>query len=396
MFHIKRIVMVFCMLIFCTGITEAATPDKLTQLLIRHATGETISRESVPKDLGRDDLTNWNAHGRGVGSQNLPMIARAAVGDYQWMAKLARLERKEGIFGRELGSPSFYFFMPVASKMVALRDARKAGAKEDADAIRLSLRAVWAYESLLAVDTPRTSTWMNASGDIIKGKGDSGWYQGLTVAVAGERWHSDRVLNHDDHGVFLNWALNWTPRKNPQIKKLDSKTDGWWPNVVAHLIKRTSYSTSSPAEPFGLTDDERAILKRVIKADPEAVKEAVKWLSEFGVYKNSRIRMRRTTRGTEAVFFKTSNGNKPAHAATSITTKGVWKSIRPSFYKGVGANKGYRVWIENGIIFADSQAGFGKKVSMTELGGKLLYELEIEGQTVKLRQGETSKEQDTK
>ncbi|MHB9004769.1 MAG: hypothetical protein ACYC6C_12025, partial [Coriobacteriia bacterium] len=368
MFHLKRMIMIMilCMLIFSTSITtNAATPNKLTQMLVRHAAGETISMEGITKDLGRDDLTNWNAHGKGVGSQNLPMIARAAVGDYQWMAKLARLERKEGIFGRELGSPSFYFFMPVASKMVSLRDARKAGAKEDAEAIRLSLRAVWTYESLLAVDSPRTSTWMNASGNIVKGNGDSGWYKGLTVAVAGERWHSERDLNHDEHGVFLNWALDWTPRKNPQIKNLNSKTDGWWPNVVALLINRTSYSASSPAEPFGLTDDERAILKRVIKADPEAVKEAVKWLKEFGVYKNSRIRIRRTTKGVEAVFFKSSNGNKPAHAATSITTKGEWKTIRPSFYKGVGANKGYHVWIENGVIFADSNPGFGRKVSMT-------------------------------
>ncbi|MHB1459355.1 MAG: hypothetical protein ACYC0V_20790 [Armatimonadota bacterium] len=378
----------------CAGIANAATPDKLVQMIIRHAAGQRISNDDLSqKDLWRDDVSGWNARGRGVGSQNLPMIARAAIGDHKWMADLARLERKEGIFGRELGSPGFYFSMPMVSKMVSLRDARKSGAKKDAEAIRLSLRAVWAYESLLAVNTPRRSTWMNASGDVLKGKGDSSWYKGLTIAVAGERWHSDRFLDHDDHGVFLSWALDWPQRSNTKIRNPGAKPGGWWADAVAHLIKKTSYTAASSSEPFGLTDDERAVLRRVIEGDSEAVEQAVEWIREFGVYEKNDIRIRRTTEGTEVVFFKTSNGNKPAHAATSVTTKGVWRTIRPGFYKGVGANKGYRVWIENKTVYAEAESGFGRKVSMPELGGDLLYEVELKGRESKLTQSSAIKQE---
>lgn len=380
-------ILMLIMLVLYPAYIFAATPDELVKLLIKHAAGQTVSSQGLEKDLWKDDLKDWNKSGRGIGSQNLPVIARAAVGDYKWIAQLAKLERKEGIWGRELGSPGFYFYMPVAAKMVALRDAREAASKDEEQAIRLNLRAIWAYEALAAVNTPRTSTWMNLAGDVIRGKGDAEWYDGLTVAVAGERWRSWDYIDHDDHGAFLGWALDWVPRKYDKMGDLNSTDDGWWYTVVAHISKSRSYSASISPEPFGLTNSERSVLRRVVKGDVKAAKTAVGWIDDFGIYKDYDVRIRRTTDGTEVVFFRSTNGNKPAHAATSVTTKGVWRSICPSFYKGTGANKGYRVWIDNGYVYAECDPGAGKKVRMPELKGDLIYEIRLKGRDISFTGG---------
>jgi len=368
-------------------IAHAAGPDTLLGSLTDHATGKTVPRDAVARYLWKrgDDISCWNGCGKAVGSQNRPVAAEAAIGNYQWLANLARLERREGIFGRELGSPGYYFYVPIAAKMVALCDARKAGDKKAAQALADNLRAIWAYESLLAIPTARTSTWANLSGNIKTGKGDANWYKGLTVAVAGERWRPDLYLDHDPHGAFLSWALNWQPRRVRNGGRLLEKGK-WWMNVVGHLVNKDRYAAHAPPEPFGLTQHDRDQLRAVIKGDPAAVRWAVRIVGEYGVYKTYRIRIRRTTKGTEIVFFHSANGNKPAHAATSLTTTGAWRTIRPGYYRGTGANGGFKVWIKDGTIHATCAQGRGERVSMPELGGKVLYEVDLKGHDVELHQ----------
>jgi hypothetical protein len=345
--------------------------------LFRRAKGERIDPAEVQRYLWKQaDLTNWNSFG---GSQNHPVIAEAATGDFPWVADLARLEREEGIFGRELGAPGYYFYFPVAAKMVALRDARQAGAAADAEAIRLSLRAVWAYESLVALETSRTSTESNLSGQIMRGSGNAQHHTGLTVAVAGQRWRSHAYTDHDDHGTFLGWALDWSPRSMRGGTRLRSR-GMWWANTVAVLLGTDSYRAPAAPEPFGLTAAERETLRRVVRGDVAAAREAVGWLAEFGVFRRVRMRLRRTALGAEVVNLFHVNGNKPAHAATSLTREGLWRTIRPAHYRGVGANKGYSVRIEGGLIIAN--AADGVRVEQPELGGELLWEVDCNGRVV--------------
>ena len=381
-------------LIYLAGFTsvplQAAKAVDPAEALFLHARGQTIAREQLPREHfwpHELDLSLWNKDGKAIGSQNHPVIAHAAIGDYRWIAALARIEEKEGLFSRELGSPGFYFYMVVAAKMVGLRDARAAGpeAEADARAIANNLRAIWAYEALTAVPTPRTHTWASLSGNIHEGPGDADQYQGLTTAVAGERWKSQSYLKHDDHGAFLSWAIDWQPRHDDSN---NLRAQGWWwKNTVAVLADRDTYEEKAPPEPFGLTAGDREKLRAIVHGDSEAVRWAVGILSDYGVWRSYRIRQRRTTLGTETVFFVSTNGNKPNHPATSITNEGFWRTIRPSDYHGgVGANRGMRTWIEDGMIHSTVKEA-GKSVEMPELGGNLIYEVDYEGRQVSLKLG---------
>lgn len=365
------------------------------------ATGKGISYAELPEkskiwNKGMD-FTCWNGsnhqscgNGFAIGSQNHPVMAAMGWGDYKWIAELCRWEKGNGIFGRELGAPAYYFANVVACKLIALRDARAAGDYTDAKDIAESLRCVWAYDALVASATPRKNCWINLHGQIYTNAGDAAGYDGLTVAAAGDRWHTETNISSDSHGIFLTWAIDWQPRSTTPNKNLLTSNGKWWMENTAQLTGVSHFNLTTDPEVFGLNAAERQKLQDVVNGDVNAALWAAQVVANFGTWKDPnvpvadcfhKIRMRKTTDGTEIIYFNATNGNKPCQAATQIFNNGDYKSIRPNFYHGTGANNGYVCWVANGLIQADAP-GDGAYVSMPEMGGTILWEVNIDGSAV--------------
>jgi hypothetical protein len=344
-------------------------------------------RGEMPRNGG--DFRCWNGCPF-VGSQNIPVVAAAAAGDFQWVAGLARWERQEGLYGSEIGSPGFYYGAVADAKMVALRDARRANRPDLASDIALALRAAWAYDSLVALETPRTSVWAELAGEgPISGPGNAETYLGLTVAVAGNRWNGrdggDRWRVQDTHSTMLTWALDWSPRRAPEHGVLRNPRRGRG-NVVAFLAGVDDYSAPVPPELFGLTSEEREILRRVVRGDVAAARTAAGWLADFGVLRKWSFTLTRTAQGVQTIFWGPwPNPNKPPHAATSVTTTGEWRTIRPSRWgrrngQTVG---GHEVHFEGDEIVAS--VWNTPPVRMPRLAGDLVWEVTLQGQKVTFR-----------
>lgn len=332
---------------------------------------------------GSRNFTCWNdpqlCNQSGLGSQNEPVLAACAVGDYGWIAALAVKEKQDGFFGREIGSPGFYFYSVVAAKMAALHMARQANDQVAVDRLMQNLRAIWTYEALLAVDTPRVSGRADLSGVVQNVGGDTGSYDGLTVAVAGERWKSTRYLTHDAHGEFLSWALDWPRARMPGNKNtVQEATSRGWDDIVGIVTGRTDYRSSTNPLFFGLNLHQRDVLRGVVEGDVSAVAEAVPWLRPANLNHRYNTRIRRTTLGTEVIFFNVTNGNKPPHGATSMTDAGHWSTIRAG--KGnSGAALGHQIVISGGTIYNYTSDPDGGTASMPELGGSVIYEVWLTG-----------------
>lgn len=344
------------------------------------------------------NFTCWNGdmscnNKYAIGSQNHPVMAAMGWGDYKWMAQLCRYEKGHGIFGRELGAPAYYYANVVACKIMALRDARAAGAYTDAKDISESLRCSWAYDALVAAATPRKNCWINLHGQIYTNSGDAATYNGLTVAAAGDRWHTEDNISSDSHGIFLSWALDWQPRSTSPSKNLLTSNGGWWQENTAHCTGVPYYNQATDPEAFGLTAADRQKLVDCVNGDASAALYAAQIVANFGTWKDPgvfqlvpdcyhKIRMRKTSLGAEIIYFNATNGNKPCQSATQIFNNGDYKSIRPNFYHGTGANSGYTCWVANGLIQADAP-GDGAYVSMPEMGGTILWQVDIDGSEVK-------------
>ncbi len=341
------------------------------------------------------NFTCWNGdlsctHSFAIGSKNHPVIAEEGHGNYQWVAALCRYEKQHGIWGRELGAPAYYYANVIAPKMTALRDARAAGDYSAAKDIAESLRCVWAFDALTAIATPRVNAHINIAGQITNNAGDAAFYNGLTCATAGDRWHTEANINHDAHGEYLSWALDWQGRSVSPVRNLLTSNGKWWQEITAQLGGKAYYTQSMDPEVFGLNATDRQKLIDVVNGDVNAAKWAAQVVAGFGTWKDPNVnvadcyvkmRLRRTSLGTETVYFNSTNGNKPTQAAAQIFFNGDYYSIRPAFYHGVGANHGYSCWVANGLIQADCP-GDGAYVSIPEMGGSNLWQVDIDGSSI--------------
>jgi hypothetical protein len=333
------------------------------------------------------DLSNWNGGGGAVGSQNLPLIAEAAVGNYQFFAELARLSQREGNFGREFGSPFFYFSFPIAAKMSALRDARRAGDTAAADAIAADLKTTWTIWSLAAVPVGRSSSVMKVGGSTYNN--GPGAFSGTAVAVAGERWESHvppQGLAGDELSPLLAWALD-LPRSRirPGTANLLQVPEerSWWDTMIAHMAGIGDFQATTPPEIWGLSAADRESLRRIVQGNASGLDAALATIrAGGGVWRDMVVRIRRTSEGVETVFFRPTNGNKPSQIVTSVTNNGAWTSMRPCFRNMSGANAGVRVWIENGAVQATGDPFQCVPASQAELGGNLIYSVVLRGQSI--------------
>ncbi len=337
-------------------------------------TGVKPTEQSVLKYLRPQRTEGWNSFG---GSQNLSPMAFAAMGDYQFFQELAGVEESEGIGSREFGSPGFYFSMPIAAKIVALRDARAAGDSAAANAIARNLLETWTVWSMVAIEGQRTSITANSGGTITTSGGDS-QRRGLVIAVAGDRWNSTGTASSyqsSDLETILSWALD-VPRSGNN-RSLRQTKDFWWDTIIAHAIGVDRYSDSTSPEVWGMTAQDRSNLQKLVRGDTSVLPWALSIVSP-GLFERYNVRMRRTTEGVETVLLSSSNGNKPAQAATSITNGGVVHTMRPCVGNASGQNQGYNVTIADSTVTATGNPDRCFTVSQPELGGSVIYEVNFD------------------
>lgn len=357
------------------GGAGATSPAERAALALHTYTrsGQHATDPVVLDHLRSNRLEGWNSFG---GSQNIAPMAHAATGDYQFLAELADVENSEGIGSREVGPAVFYFGMPIAAKIVALRDARAAGDSVSADAIARNLLQTWTLWSLVAVDHKRTSIFANAAGVETEASNNTN-VNGLTVAVAGDRWASDgtaQTYRNHEIAEILSWALD-VPRSMGN-KNLLTSGEWWWDTIIGTAIGSASYSASTPAEKWGMSESDRQKLVSIVNGDTSALPWALSVISP-GLFESYKIRMRRTTEGVETIVMQNANNNKPTQAATSITNSGAVMTMRPCT-GDASSNGGYGASVANGVVTASGAAPRCTTVTQPELGGTVLYEVNFD------------------
>jgi hypothetical protein len=325
-----------------------------------------------------------------AGSKNTPVIAAAALALWLVIAKMCEREATQGLFGLEHGAPTgFYFGEPITAKMLTLRELLILGKQAEALQVARALRAAWAWDALTAFPVGRLRDRVLIA-DRERTSETPALCNGLTVAVAGNRWTPrDRdgadigPTSEDAHSALSAAALDWQPRagRAKQFK-----------GALAAILGVHDYTASTPAALWGLTDEERTILTRVVQGDVAAAREASTWI--FGCKPARppadpdpwRFRLRRTTEGVESIFFGPwPNPNKPARAATQVLADGSWIGLQPSHNKDDPA-QGYHVELRDGQIVASSDQSNGAH-SIPELGGALLWQVDVVGLDVSFTGG---------
>lgn len=337
-------------------------------------TGTHSTDPAVLNHLRSNRLEGWNSFG---GSQNIAPMAHAAVGDYQFLEELANVENQEGIGSRELGPAVFYFAAPTAAKIVALRDARAAGDSAAADAIAHNLLQTWTLWSLVAIDHKRTSILANAAGTETEANNNTN-VQGLTVAVAGDRWATEGTAqSYRNHEIaeLLSWALD-VPRSKEGNQNLRAGSSTGLDSTIAHAIGTDRYNDSTPAEKWGMSESDRQKLVSIVNGDTSALPWALSVISP-GLFESYKVRMRRTTEGVETIVMQNANNNKPTQAATSITNSGAVMTMRPCTGNS-SSNGGYGASVANGVVTASGAAPRCTTVTQPELGGSVLYEVNFD------------------
>jgi hypothetical protein len=361
----------------------------LTDSMDRRARGEKVleTRELRREaDYLRSALATDSWTFGPVGSTNTPMYASAALGRWADIAAACRLEQTEGLFGAELGAPSgFYYAGVLAVKLLALRELRRAGEIDQAADVALAIRAALAWDALVALPVGRLRDRVLIADEVDTSE-TPGWSDGLTVAVCGNRWTPHKrgeATSEDAHSSILALAIDWQPRatRGEALR-----------GALASVLGTKRYLSTTSAEAWGLTAEEKSLLCQVVAGDVAAAREASGWI--FGT-KPARLpdhpdpwtfRLRRTSDGVEQIFFGPwPNPNKPARAATQVFTDGTWLGLQPSHDKD-GPAKGYRVEVRDGQIVASSDQSGGEH-SIPELGGELLWQVDVVGLDVTFTAG---------
>lgn len=351
----------------------------------------------------------WAAH---QGSHNTGPTAAAAAGRYDLLAEMCRQwadPRVGGLFGRELGSPGIY----TTSVWEALMMAR------DADpAVRRALRAIAAFYCLTALPWARREVVGYLFGEPVLRRSQRPGYTGISSVVSGNRWQFKEPRGWDTSdpaGEMLSMALNWPGRrKDPGVgghrKNMAPNRPGAG-QVCAILGDFHFFEDSTPADIFGLTNEEREVLRRVVEADPRSTlleglpidaQIAAGWVREFGVFRNAdhpagpvswRWLLVRKTGGAESVFgpkvkskpmSALPSPEKPPHAVTTMTTGGVWSTGRPSFGRTQKPLvTGWSVEVLPKMIRAKVTPEAGGEVHVPRVPGAVLWSYLIEGATVR-------------
>jgi len=382
----------------------------------RARTPEEVKRRCVnPAHAWLQPIEFWNGakdgqrHHRPIGSQNHPQHAHAGAGHWELLRDLAAFELKNGLYSREHGSPYYYFVGPLAAKMVGLRLATVEGDDEAVETFRRWFYAVFILEALAAVslDEPVKNFWwrhpMTEPQPQETQPGPD--YRGVFVASAGMRF-SVKGFSEPSSGTPKDKQVAWAlehERHDPRNRRINRRTQrAFSEQVVAELCDVSNYHDPTPAEDWGLSEDRRELLRRVIAGDVPAALEAVGWFNAHGIpgaYKafrqgrpappaSQRLRVRRTERGVETICFRSVNGNKAGiqycavdqERKTRIFAAGVRHENRSGSNVGWGVrfNKRRRKVHLSGTAFGKATAPpdhLGSDFKLDTLPGEVLYDL---------------------
>lgn len=338
-----------------------------------------VDLSAIQLELNAADkqLPKWNQFG---GSQNIPVIAKAAASDFQWIARMCDIWKREGLFGTELGSPGFYYSSVCDCLISGLKDARNARDRAAISSISQALRAIWAFDSLTALPTPKISTSVTFADQTFMGGGNSKKYSGLTCAVAGNRWNPedyDRWIDSDIHGYYLSIALDYFPRSGPFNRN----------GALASLLGIRRFTDHATPALVGLTEGERSVLLATVNGDPKAAAQAAAWFAEFGPLHTHvfwSFRAVRSASATQQVFYGPyPNPNKPCMAITTLQADGTWTAMTPCANRKKGIVSGYQV-VENeetGTYVASVNEGCGKTVEADSLK-ETIYDFTFIGNSI--------------
>jgi len=312
---------------------------------------------------GPEPDERFNRPGGGVGSQNIPISCRVALGDYRWATRFAHRILSEG--WREDWS-EVYLPDVLADLVVALKLAREAGDGPRAEILRLCLRSFWTGLALAAWPTsPRRVIarlgpgWRgpgSPAGEFGVDPGD--FYQGPCLALAGERAHV-WPLGQSVLAPMLAFALDWPGRgyrrfKRPASVVSDTPRDDAPPYDLALTTmaaacggRDATYDHHVRPEPFGLTTDERLTLRWVVAGTSRG---GAGWLHPAWGTTYTWIR---TPRAVATVQGNGVNGNKPPWLA-AVATAAERIVLAPSPFRKVGAIGGVAGWRLPDELWANS------------------------------------------
>ncbi|MEM9290956.1 MAG: hypothetical protein AAGD01_04685 [Acidobacteriota bacterium] len=342
--------------------------------LFRRLRGQAINVNSLNRYKG--NLDTWN---EGPGSQNWPRVARAALyspEDLQWLADLASQEQSWGSWSREFGS-ELYTPDGLAATIAALRFTAEQGLQETSSQLVLYLRHSWALLALCAQPTAKTSTRYDYRGEARTGQGDTRFYTGPSVALAGNREH-ESVTGQSLCGALLGWALDW-PGLQYRRKISDGippNTDNayTWPLKIVEETLRRPFGPGADAAAFGLQQSEREILRRHVQHGSES-ETLCTWLRPWSIYPGgadaTEFTIRRTTEGTQSWISHTFNPNKPGFPVVSLTADGSYSALHPNHWRREGSPPATAEESE-GTLRATAE---GSTLHQQLFGGELLYEI---------------------
>jgi len=268
------------------------------------------------------------------GSKNWPVGWALAMRDFDRAAELLAENVTGGLGSSEAGS-ELYLPDVLVYWSGLLREARAAGKGDLAAGIAAMLRAQWALLALCALETPRRKVLLiSPEGSEDLGSGDDRYYTGLSVAIAGHRFHPS-VLGQPLLGELLTWALGSEPaagepgfplsyRRAIATAPGDSASYNY-PLSIGALVAGVSFGQPVAADAFGLTDGDRVALRRLIRGgDPAPV---VAMLAGFRLLGPLVFVITATANGRLCRLENAVNGLKPQIAAAAITADGTYRAM---------------------------------------------------------------------
>jgi hypothetical protein len=302
------------------------------------------------------------------GSKNWPWTWAAAMGAAGRLAELARKFSAEGFYATEFGS-ELYWPDVIAAQVEGLRQAAGSGDRPTAELVGPVLRATFAYLAVTAVPGPRVHTLLRIAGaEDSTSDGDARRYSGgVSVATPGHRFHPS-VVAQGLLGPILAWALGYTAKLG--LKITESTSSNFWPLAALQLSLGAPYGAPTPAATWGLADEDRVQLRRLIEAnDLDALTHAVGLLRGFPLVGELAIEVWGAARGRTSRLDHAVSGLKPQIAAASIDRDGQYIAYVPAAWSRLQAPRAQSEDLGDRYRVFTPQASF----EVPKVGGAALF-----------------------
>ncbi len=302
------------------------------------------------------------------GSKNWPWTWAAAMASARRFGELARKFTDEGFYSTEFGS-ELYWPDVIAAQIQGLRQAVAAGDRATADLLAPILGGTFAYLAVTAVPGPRTHTLLRMAGaEDATTDGDARRYSGgVSVATPGHRFHPS-VVAQGLLGPILAWALGYASRLSLKITE-DTATN-FWPLAALQLSLGAPYGMPTPAAAWGLSDQDRTLLRGLIDAnDLGGLTHAVSLLRGFPLAGELAIEVWGAQQGRTSRLNHAVSGLKPQIAAASIDRQGQYAAYVPAAFLRLQAPRAQSEDLGDRFRVFTPQASF----DVPKVGGTALF-----------------------